>query len=102
MAVKEQGLRLRKLRISKGYTQDTLSERLGITLSAYKKIESGENGFSSKILTKLAYLDFSIDYILTGKTKSPDEIISLIDRLNEEEKRELLIKWVLEERVVRN
>lgn len=65
------GGRLRKIRLEKGWTQDKMAERLGITKAFYGKIERGE---SSIALEKLALLNESMDidlnYLITGE-KTP-------------------------------
>lgn len=61
------GNRLRKIRLEKGWTQDSMAELIGITKAFYGKIERGE---SSIALEKLALLnkklDIDLNYLITG------------------------------------
>lgn len=61
------GNRLRKVRLEKGWTQDSMAELIGITKAFYGKIERGE---SSIALEKLALLnkkmDIDLNYLITG------------------------------------
>lgn len=88
--------RLKKIRKSMGMSQDRFAEYLDISLSAYKKIESGENSVSSYVLYKLVGVGISADYLLTGKRNNVDEILGLIDGLSYDEKVELITKIMLE------
>lgn len=57
--------RIRFLRIQHGYTQQYISDILGVGKSAYSMYESGERNISVEILTKLAKLyNVSTDYII--------------------------------------
>ena len=50
----ESGKRIKELRQKERMTQDSLSERLGITKNAYQKIERGANGAKIDTLIELA------------------------------------------------
>lgn len=57
-------------RISKGYTQQELSKRTGISLRSVQRIENGEvlpRMYTLKILSK--HLDFSLEQIQNGKNE---------------------------------
>jgi len=57
--------RLREVRISKGLTQEKLSEIVGIGLRNYQYYEQGKHVPSFEILIKLAdILEVSIDYLV--------------------------------------
>lgn len=48
------GTRIRKLRVSKDYTQDNMAAELDITAGAYAKIERGETDPSATRLVQIA------------------------------------------------
>lgn len=59
--------RIRQIRLDSGLSQERFSEMLGISVSAYKKIEYGQNQVSLHILRKLWYVfHVSADYLLFG------------------------------------
>ena len=61
----EMNERVRFLRIKHGYTQQGVSEILGVRKSTYNMYESGERNISVEMLTKLAKLyNVSTDYII--------------------------------------
>ena len=64
------GKTLKELRSENGYTQEQVSDYLGITQSNLSKIENGEENFNMTLLDKLCLLyDCSVEYLL-GKTDS--------------------------------
>ena len=85
--------RLREIRENTGLSQEKIAEVLGISVSGYKKIESGENIISLdrlKILHK--QMSVSTDYILYGEMKSADDIWKSILNCTEEDKLLLLYR----------
>jgi len=50
---RETGRRLRKLREALGYTQERMAEVLDVSVTLYKKMESGSYNISVKTLRKL-------------------------------------------------
>lgn len=63
----QMGLRLRKFRREKDYTQEKMSEILGISPAYYGKIERGVNSLSIKRLKTLHdKLGIDITYLITG------------------------------------
>lgn len=74
----ESGKRIKELRQKEGMTQDSLSEKLGITKNAYQKIERGANGAKIDTLVELAEIfNISLDYIVCGKqTQTVESMIS--------------------------
>ena len=61
------GERLRGKRNALGFTQEYVSEQIGITLRFYQMIERGEKGVSLDTLIQLSKsLTISIDYLLFG------------------------------------
>ena len=56
---------IRAARIKKGYTQEKLSEALGITPSHLKQVEGGRRNPSVPLLFQMmALLDFSVDALV--------------------------------------
>lgn len=77
----ESGKRIKELRQKERMTQDSLSERLGITKNAYQKIERGANGAKIDTLIELAEIfNVSLDYIVCGK--QPQTVESMISGLS--------------------
>ena len=57
------GIRIRKLRVSKDYTQDNMAAELELTAGAYAKIERGETDPSVTRLIQIAQiLDVDVAY----------------------------------------
>lgn len=75
----QMGLRLRKFRREKDYTQEKIAEILGISPAYYGKIERGINALSIKRLKILHdKLGLDITYLITGiesKALSVDQIL---------------------------
>ena len=64
------GKNLKELRMKNGYTQEQVSDYLGITQSNLSKIENGERNFNMTLLDKLCLLyNCSAEYLL-GETDS--------------------------------
>lgn len=87
--------RLRYLREQMGYTQEVFANRLNISLSAYKKIESAENNVSVNVLRKLNEMDVSSDFILFGHQTDVDTARSSIQRCSEADKLYLCVMLIL-------
>lgn len=79
MLMKEIGQRLRELRRNKGCTQEQFSEKLGMSLNFYGKIERGEAKLSIEKLV-LLYNDYGADinYLLTGETRNAMDYDSVL------------------------
>lgn len=72
---KEQIYRLRRIREDLGYSQEQFAEILGISTSAYKKIEAYEQQISLENLKRIyKKLNVSVDYILFGERVLADDI----------------------------
>ena len=85
--------RLREIRLNMGVSQEKFAEYLDISLSAYKKIESAENGISVKILRRLkSRFNISSDYLLYGDYKELSDAMDLIDNCTEEDKMKLYLR----------
>lgn len=79
--------RIRQLRLECGATQEQFAELLEISVSAYKKIESGENQITIDGLRKLEdRLNISADYLIFGKTNNADGIWTDILNCSENDK----------------
>lgn len=76
---KEQIFRLRKIRESLGYSQEQFASVLGISTSAYKKVESYERQISLTNLKKVhEELHVSTDYILFGEKVGVEDAWELV------------------------
>ncbi len=67
----ESGKRIKGLRKSKGYTQETFADELGMSPRSIASIESGARGTSIDTLVVICdLLDTSLDFIVAGKPKA--------------------------------
>ena len=81
MSVKtEIGKQIKKLRIDNGYTQEKLSELIGISQRALSSIESGRNFISAETLENLLKIfNTSLeDFFSTNSFKEVDELLKMI------------------------
>ena len=84
--------RLRNIRKNAGYSQESFAELLDLSVSAYKKIESGESGISIKCLMRLyKELEVSADYLLFGESLGVNALWGHILNCTEEDKMALLL-----------
>lgn len=82
--MKASGKRIQELRESKHETQEALSEKLSISLSMLKKIESGRKGVSVDLLVVFTeYFDTSLDFIVLGKNNTVTNLKPKIQMLIE-------------------
>ncbi len=89
----QSALRLRQIREGAGLTQEQFSEILGISLSAYKKVESGENQVSLSCLRNLyTTMNVSTDYILYGDKQDLDDTWCMILNCSEHDKMFLFLR----------
>ena len=80
--MKTSGKRIRELRESRNETQEVLSEKLNISLSMLKKIESGRKGVSVDLLVVFAeYFDTSLDFIVLGRNNTVTNLRAKIKML---------------------
>lgn len=87
--------RLRAIRQSREMSQERFAEMLNISVSAYKKIESGENNISIANLHILhETLGISADYLLFGDSSDFDQIWTQISRSPETVKLKLLLRML--------
>lgn len=79
---KELGKKIKNLRISKGYTQDKLSEMIDISQKALSRIEIGENFVTAETLDKLlvALEITSEELFATNNVKEPKDLIKSIQQ----------------------
>ena len=92
---KEIGNRIMRLRKEYGYTQDELSEMIGISKNHLSGIECGKYTATTPFIFKLCtVLGRTPDYYLIGQVSSAtDDFINLMRRLSEEEQ-ELVMKMI--------
>lgn len=87
--------KIRLIREQAGYTQEQFSELLGISVSALKKIESGENQVSVACLRKLNdTMSVSADWVLFDKKVDVDTAWESIENCSETDKLYLLLKLI--------
>ncbi len=82
----EIGLRVKEKRILCNYTREALAEILEISPQFLAQIETGKRGMSFTTLAKVSQvLGVSCDYLILGKTASPDQsrINELIGNMDE-------------------
>lgn len=85
--------RLRQIREGAGYTQERFAELLEISLSAYKKIEIGENQITLDGLRKLdRKMEISADYLLYGENSDLEETWKRIQNCTEPHKLLLMLR----------
>ena len=83
------GERLRGKRNALGFTQEYVSEQIGITLRFYQMIERGEKSVSLDTLIRLSQtLSLSVDYLLFGNLPCAleDPIAEMLQRLSPEQR----------------
>lgn len=70
------------MRITKGYTQEKLSEMINITQKALSSIETGENFVTAETLDKLilALETTTEELFATNKMKDASELIKIINK----------------------
>ena len=73
-------IRLKPLRIARGYTQSDMAQKLGVTPSAYAMYERGEREPGIENLIKIAQiLDIDLNILLGITNPPPSEVESLSD-----------------------
>lgn len=87
----ECGMRISKLRVELGETQQQMADKLNISLDHYRALETGRRGGSLDLLIEIAItFDVSLDYLILGRVKYSDNqriqkelenIIGQIDQL---------------------
>lgn len=94
--ITESGRRIQNLRKSRGLTQETFAEKVGLSYRSIADIERGYRGTSIDALIVMSkVLDTTLDYLILGNVKHKKEkefsdeenfIISLLYGKSEEEK----------------
>ena len=85
--------KIRLIRERAGATQEQFAEILGISVSALKKIESGENQVSIACLQRLNEgMHVSADWILFDKASDADTVWEHIENCTEEDKMFLMLR----------
>ena len=83
--IKSLSLRLKELRISYGYSQKEVAQKLNISPSNISGYETGERTPSTENLLALSYLyKCSTDYLL-GKTNNSPSLVLDVNDLTEEQ-----------------
>lgn len=95
-ANRESGSRLKGVRIQRNLTQEEFADEFGISVSALKKLESGENGISTKRLRQLKTMNISSDYILFGDESDGDKILTELEYCSKTKKLEIMISLIKE------
>jgi len=91
------GMNIQIARESSGYTQEKLSELVGLTPNHLSAIERGVSGASLEVLEKLCLLlGVSADYLFFGRTGADDETLMLARQIsNIDPKRKEQVKKVI-------
>lgn len=92
----ESGGRLKRIRENRRLTQEAFADELGISVSAYKKLESGENGISTKRLRQLKAMDISSDFVLYGDRGHIEKLKFDVDNGSEIDKIGIMLQFILE------
>lgn len=104
----ETGHRLGILREQLGYTQEQFAEKLDVSVSTVKKMETGEYNISVDTQRKLkkTFGDISIDYLLFGERKEANDLWTQIMVLGQWDKfiilQRLLALFGLNDKVLAN
>ena len=93
---RESGSRLKGVRIQRNLTQEEFADEFGISVSALKKLESGENGISTKRLRQLKTMNISSDFILFGDEPDGDKILTELEGCSRTKKLEIMISLIME------
>ena len=97
----ETGMRIKKLREHRNYTQQYMADKLDISQNAYSKIENGATKLTVDRLGEIAeLLDVPVESILSGEKQilkvennTIEKFYGYIENLHEENK-EILIKQI--------
>ncbi len=95
-ANRESGGRLKGVRENRNLTQEEFADEFGISVSALKKLESGENGISTKRLRQLKAMNISSDFILFGEEPDGDRIMTEIEGCSKTQKFEIMVSLIVD------
>lgn len=90
------GKRIKDMRKERGITQETICNKLNISLYHYSKIENGKVSASLETLVEIAnYFDIEIETLLTGcsalhKSYLEEELESIFNKCNNHQKRMII------------
>ncbi len=85
--------RMKNIRNEYRMSQEKFAETLEISLSTYKKIESGQMGVSTDILKKVKHkFNVSSDYILYGDCENTEDVIDVVYNCSEMDKMKIFLK----------
>ena len=79
------GQRIRKIRKAQGFSQETLAEQAGISVTHMSHIETGNTKLSLPVLVDLAEIldvrtdDLLYDGIFSERSSTIDEIVQILD-----------------------
>lgn len=73
--------RLKSIRKSRGFSQETFSGSLGVSLRSYQNYESGRHPIPSGLLCSLAEIGINIHWLLTGDGKMDGPLQEEVARL---------------------
>lgn len=91
----ESAKRLKEIRLGRNMSQEKFAEILNISVSAYKKMESGENNISIANLRLLHdRIGASADYLLFGSSSDFEQIWALVSSSPETVKLKLLLRML--------
>lgn len=66
-------MRIAKLRMEMGMTQQQMADKLNISLAHCRSLETGRRGCSIDLLVEIAFVfDISLDYLILGRLKHSD------------------------------
>lgn len=69
----ECGMRIAKLRVEIGMTQQQMADRLHISLDYYRALENGRRSASLELLVAMSFtFEVSLDYLILGRMKNSD------------------------------
>ena len=88
----QQSMRLRYSRTIRGLSVDEFSEKIGISVSGYQKVENGQNAISRRLLRNI-WKEFHIssDYILYGDYKDVRNIVAAAEGCRDIDKLYILL-----------
>ena len=90
---------LKKLRKSKGYSQEALAKKLGLTRTTISKYENEIAEPSLSILVALSQIfNVSCDFLITGYRKPQDELRDMLGSLTPSE----YVSWITTNKKVFN
>ena len=88
----QQAIRIKQLRVTKNMSLEEFSERLGMSVSGYQKIESGRNAVSRRLLKNICTeFHISADYILFDEQKEFEEIMAQTQQCDDADKMEIFL-----------